>query len=100
DEMDKELAARGHRFVRYADDCSIYVKSEKSALRVMETITDYIESKLKLKVNCTKTKVSRPPDSTLLGFSFYRSGDSWQVRIAPIIPCIYNFYKLPSSAKL
>lgn len=83
DELDKELAARGHRFVRYADDCSIYVKSEKSALRVMETITGYIESKLKLKVNCTKTKVSRPTDSTLLGFSFYRNGDSWQVRIAP-----------------
>ncbi|MEO6229017.1 MAG: group II intron reverse transcriptase/maturase [Ferruginibacter sp.] len=83
DELDKELATRGHRFVRYADDCSIYVKSEKSALRVMETITDYIESKLKLKVNRTKTKVSRPTDSTLLGFSFYRSGESWQVRIAP-----------------
>ena len=83
DELDKELAARGHRFVRYADDCSIYVKSEKSALRVMETIIGYIESRLKLKVNRTKTKVSRPADSTLLGFSFYRNGDSWQVRIAP-----------------
>ena len=83
DELDKELAVRGHRFVRYADDCSIYVKSEKSALRVMETITEYIESKLKLKVNCTKTKVSRPTESTLLGFSFNRSEGSWQVRIAP-----------------
>lgn len=81
-ELDKELAARGHRYVRYADDCSIYVRSEKSALRVMETITEYIERKLKLKVNRTKSKVSRPNESTLLGFSFYRSKDKWEIRIA------------------
>jgi RNA-directed DNA polymerase len=83
DELDKELIARSHRFVRYADDCSIYVKSEKSAQRVMESITAYIESKLKLKVNHTKSKVSRPNESTLLGFSFYRGGEGWQIRIAP-----------------
>lgn len=82
-ELDKELEARGHRYVRYADDCSIYVRSEKSAQRVMETITDYIESKLKLKVNYTKSKVSRPNESTLLGFSFYRSKTGWEIRIAP-----------------
>lgn len=82
-ELDKELQARGHRFVRYADDCSIYVRSEKSAQRVLETITEYIESKLKLKVNRTKSKVSRPTESTLLGFSFYRSEKGWQIRIAP-----------------
>ena len=82
-ELDKELQARGHRFVRYADDCSIYVRSEKSAQRVMETITDYIENKLKLKVNRTKSKVSRPNESTLLGFSFYRSEKGWEIRIAP-----------------
>lgn len=82
DELDKELLARGHRFVRYADDCSIYVKSEKSAERVKESITEYIEKKLKLKVNRTKSKVSRPQDSTLLGFSFYRDGEGWQIRIA------------------
>ncbi len=82
-ELDKELQARGHRFVRYADDCSIYVKSEKSAHRVMETITGYIESKLKLKVNGEKSKVSRPYESTLLGFSFYRSERGWEIRIAP-----------------
>ena len=82
-ELDKELQARGHRFVRYADDCSIYVRSEKSAQRVMETITDYIESKLKLKVNRTKSKVSRPTESTLLGFSFFRSKTGWEIRIAP-----------------
>jgi RNA-directed DNA polymerase len=82
-ELDKALQARGHRFVRYADDCSIYVSSEKSAQRVIETITGYIESKLKLKVNRTKSKVSRPTESTLLGFSFYRSEKGWEIRIAP-----------------
>lgn len=83
DELDKELEARGHRFVRYADDCSIYVKSEKSATRVLATITEFIEKKLKLKVNRTKSKVSRPTKSTLLGFSFYRSAKGWEVCIAP-----------------
>lgn len=81
-ELDKELQARSHRFVRYADDCSIYVRSEKSAQRVLTTITDYIEGKLKLKVNRSKTKVSRPNESTLLGFSFYRSQKGWEIRIA------------------
>lgn len=83
DELDKELQARGHRFVRYADDCSIYVRSEKSAGRVLESITEYIENKLKLKVNRNKSKVSRPSESTLLGFSFYRSEKGWEIRIAP-----------------
>ena len=82
-ELDKELQARGHRYVRYADDCSIYVKSEKSAQRVMETTTNYIESKLKLKVNRIKSKVSRPTESSLLGFSFYGSKERWEIRIAP-----------------
>ena len=82
-ELDKELQARCHHFVRYADDVSIYVRSEKSAHRVMEAITEYIEKKLKLKVNRTKSKVSRPTESTLLGFSFYRSAERWEIRIAP-----------------
>lgn len=81
-ELDKELERRGHRFVRYADDCSIYVRSEKSAQRVMETVTEYIEDKLKLKVNRDKSKVSQPTDSTLLGFSFYKSENKWEIRIA------------------
>ena len=83
DELDRELVARSHRFVRYADDCSIYVKSEKSAQRVMESITEYIERKLKLKVNRTKSKVSRPKDSTLLGFSFFKGKEKWEVKVAP-----------------
>lgn len=70
-ELDEELTARGLSFVRYADDCSIYVRSQKSAERVMLSITDFIESKLKLKVNREKSKISRPQASTLLGFSFY-----------------------------
>lgn len=82
DELDKELHARNHRFVRYADDCSIYVKSKKSAERVMESITAFIESDLKLKVNKSKSKISRPTQSTLLGFSFYKTKGQWIVRIA------------------
>ena len=82
-ELDKELHARGHSFVRYADDCSIYVGSEKSAQRVLESTTEYIEKKLKLRVNREKSKVSQAQHSTLLGFSFYRSKGKWEIRIAP-----------------
>ena len=81
-ELDKELQQRGHSFVRYADDCSIYVKSEKAAKRTEASITQYIEQKLKLKVNKEKTKVSRPMGSMLLGFSFYKSKDQWEIRIS------------------
>lgn len=70
-ELDKELEKRGHKFVRYADDCSIYVRSRKSAERVLESITEYIEKSLKLKVNREKSKISTPSESSLLGFSFY-----------------------------
>jgi RNA-directed DNA polymerase len=70
-ELDKELIQRGHRFVRYADDCSIYVSSERAAQRTMTSIARFIESNLKLRVNKVKSKVSRPQDSFLLGFSFY-----------------------------
>lgn len=70
-ELDKELMSRGLSFVRYADDCSIYVSSNKSAERVMTGITSFIEENLKLKVNRDKSKISRPQESTLLGFSFY-----------------------------
>lgn len=81
-ELDKELQQRGHSFVRYADDCSIYVKSEKAAQRTAASISQYIEQRLKLKVNKEKTKVSRPMESTLLGFSFYKSKDQWEIRIS------------------
>jgi RNA-directed DNA polymerase len=82
DELDKELENRGHQFVRYADDVSIYKKSNKSAERTLESITAYIEKKLLLKVNRTKSKISRPTGSKLLGFSFYKTKASWGIRIA------------------
>jgi RNA-directed DNA polymerase len=83
DEMDKELEKRGHKFVRYADDCSIYVKSAKAAQRVMQNITRYIEHELLLKVNREKSKVNNPTQSYLLGFSFYKTKGEYQIRIAP-----------------
>src|SRR5499427_5379822 len=70
DELDRELERRGHRFVRYADDCNIYVRSERAGQRVMESITRFITQKLKLKVNETKSAVARPQERKFLGFSF------------------------------
>lgn len=80
DKMDKELEQRGLHFVRYADDCNIFVKSKKSANRVMKSISSWLERKLFLKVNTTKTKVVRPTKSSFLGFTFWKSGDSWQAK--------------------
>jgi RNA-directed DNA polymerase len=71
DELDKELEKRGHKFCRYADDCNIYVKSEKAGERVMKSITHYIEKVLKLKVNQNKSAVDRPSKRKFLGLSFY-----------------------------
>jgi group II intron reverse transcriptase/maturase len=71
DKLDKELERRGHRFVRYADDVSIYVKSKRAGDRVMESISTFIEKELKLKVNMEKSSVTRPWYSKLLGFTFY-----------------------------
>jgi group II intron reverse transcriptase/maturase len=70
DELDKELERRGHRFVRYADDCNIYVKSRRAGERVMTSITRFIENKLRLKVNMEKSAVDRPWKRKFLGFSF------------------------------
>ena len=72
DKFDKELEERGLRFVRYADDCDIFVKSEMSANRVMKSVTSWLERKLFLKVSATKTKVVRPNDSNFLGFTFWK----------------------------
>ena len=69
DELDKELEKRGHRFCRYADDCNIYVKSKRAGERVMESITSFIEGKLKLKVNMNKSAVERPWKRKFLGFT-------------------------------
>jgi len=82
DELDQELERRGHRFVRYADDCNIYVRSQRAGERVMKSASGFITRKLKLKVNEQKSAVSRPSKRKFLGFSF-----TWQRelkrRIAP-----------------
>jgi len=70
DELDRELERRGLRFARYADDCNIYVRSERAGQRVMKSITQFITQKLKLKVNETKSAVARPQERKFLGFSF------------------------------
>jgi hypothetical protein len=69
DELDWELARRGHRFVRYADDCNVYVRSERAGQRVMASLTDFIERRLRLKVNADKSAVARPEERHFLGFS-------------------------------
>ena len=82
DELDRELENRGHRFVRYADDCNIYVRSERAGQRVMESISRFITQKLKLKVNEAKSAVARPQERKFLGFSF-TAGPNIRRAIAP-----------------
>jgi RNA-directed DNA polymerase len=83
DELDRELERRGHRFVRYADDCNIYVRSQRAGERVMGSITKFITTKLKLKVNDTKSAVDRPVARKFLGFSFTEKSEKLKRRIAP-----------------
>ena len=75
DDLDRELERRGHRFARYADDCNIYVKSERAGHRVMEGVSRYITKKLKLKVNREKSKVRRVVQGQFLGFGFILGKD-------------------------
>jgi RNA-directed DNA polymerase len=82
DELDRELERRGHRFVRYADDCNIYVRSERAGQRVMNSVTRFITQRLKLKVNETKSAVARPQQRKFLGFSF-TDGPEVKRTIAP-----------------
>ncbi|SRR5216110_1465617 len=82
DELDQELERRGHHFVRYADDCNIYVDSERAGQRVMESVTHFITHRLKLKVNQAKSAVARPGQRKFLGFSF-TSERKPRRRIAP-----------------
>ena len=83
DELDKELEKRGLHFVRYADDVNIYVRSRKAALRVMASITEFIEDKLRLAVNKDKSRVDRPWKLKFLGFSFYRKEGEIRIRVHP-----------------
>ena len=80
DKFDKELEERGLRFVRYADDSNIFVKSEMSAHRVMKSVTSWLERKLFLKVSATKTKVVRPTNSNFLGFTYCKGGSKWECK--------------------
>jgi RNA-directed DNA polymerase len=82
DDLDKELERRGHSFVRYADDCNIYVKTERAGQRVMESVTHFLTRKLKLKVNEKKSAVGMPQERKFLGFSF-TWGKELKRRIAP-----------------
>src|SRR5262245_51852658 len=83
DVLDKELEKRGHRFVRYADDCNIYVRSQKAGERVMESIERFLAKRLKLKVNKAKSAVAKPSVRKFLGFSFTGGKESPRRRIAP-----------------
>jgi RNA-directed DNA polymerase len=82
DDLDRELERRGHRFVRFADDCNIYVRSERAGHRVMETVTRFLRDKLRLKVNEKKSAVGRPWKRKFLGFSF-TGGTVPKRRISP-----------------
>jgi group II intron reverse transcriptase/maturase len=82
DDLDKELEKRGHKFVRYADDCNIYVKTERAGKRVMDSVSQFLEGKLKLKVNRQKSKVNRASKVKFLGFSFYKYRGEVRIRVA------------------
>ncbi|HCG4536100.1 TPA: group II intron reverse transcriptase/maturase [Salmonella enterica subsp. enterica serovar Typhi str. AG3] len=82
-ELDKELESRGLQFVRYADDALIFVKSEKSANRVMESVVKFIEKKLGLIVNAEKSKIARPKDLKFLGFGYYYDSKDKKYQVRP-----------------
>jgi len=80
DKFDKELESRGLHFVRYADDCNIFVRTDVAAERVMKSVTSWLERKLFLKVSANKTKIVRPSNSNFLGFTFWQSTSGWQCK--------------------
>jgi RNA-directed DNA polymerase len=82
DDLDKELEKRGHKFVRYADDCNIYMKTQRAGERVMESVKGFLEKKLKLKVNPQKSKVDKAQRVKFLGFSFYKYKGEMLIRVA------------------
>jgi group II intron reverse transcriptase/maturase len=83
DDLDWELWARGHRFVRYADDLRVFVRSERAAQRVFESVCGVIEGRLKLKVNPEKSSIRHAAEATLLGFGFFLHGGRVRIRVAP-----------------
>src|SRR5699024_5438248 len=96
-ELDEELESRGLRFVRYADDCIIMVRSEMAARRVMRSVTSYIEEKLGLTVNTTKSKITKPnnPEMKFLGFGFFKDYQNQVYKAKPHQKSAHSFkYKL------
>ena len=83
DDLDRELWERGHRFVRYADDLRVFVRSERAAQRVFESVCGVIERRLRLKVNREKSSIRHAAQATLLGFGFFFDGPRVGIRIAP-----------------
>ena len=83
DDLDRELTRRGHKFVRYADDCNLFVKSQRAGMRVMASVSQFVEGKLKLKVNREKSAVDRPWKRKFLGFSFLSDRKRERIRLAP-----------------
>jgi RNA-directed DNA polymerase len=85
DELDKELEKRGHKFVRYADDINIYVKTQRAAERVKASVSQYLEKKMKLRVNQEKTRIKTPDKAKILGFSFgkMKGQTKWTIQVAP-----------------
>lgn len=80
DQFDKEMEKRGRLFVRYADDVNLFVRSEKAADRVIKSVVSWLERKLFLKVNATKTRITRPTKSKFLGFTFWKNETGWKAR--------------------
>jgi RNA-directed DNA polymerase len=83
DDLDRELGERGHRFVRYADDLRVFVRSERAAQRVFESVCGVIEQRLRLKVNRDKSSIRHAAQATLLGFGFCLTGTQVGIRVAP-----------------
>jgi group II intron reverse transcriptase/maturase len=83
DDLDRELERRGHRFVRYADDLRVFVRSERAAQRVFESVCGVIERRLKLKVNREKSSIRHAAQATLLGFGFFVNGPRVTIQVAP-----------------
>lgn len=81
DELDRELSRRGHRFVRYADDCNIYVRSERAGKRVMASVVAFIEKRMRLKVNASKSAVAKPEERHFLGFRLKREPMTGDVQV-------------------
>ena len=82
DDLDRELERRGHKFCRYADDCNVYVRSRHAGERVMESLTQFLERRLKLKVNCDKSAVDRPWKRKFLGYSMTNHREA-KLKVAP-----------------